>query len=96
MYSIFKYNVWAADLPEVGLVSFKNRRVTYFLCAKDVFTKYAWVKPLIDEKTKTVLNRNREWIHININEINYGLIEEQNFIITLSKNGIMIFKVFES
>ena len=28
----------------------------YFLCVIDVFTKYAWVKPLKDEKGKTVLN----------------------------------------
>ena len=25
-------------------------------CVSDVFTKYAWVKPLKDKKSKTVLN----------------------------------------
>ena len=29
--------------------------VKYLLCILDVFTKYAWIKPLRDKKTKTVL-----------------------------------------
>ena len=28
----------------------------YILCVIDVFTKYAWVKPLKDKRGKTVLN----------------------------------------
>ena len=34
----------------------KNKNVKYLLCVIDVFTKYAWVKPLKDKKGKTVLN----------------------------------------
>ena len=34
----------------------KNKNVKYLLCVIDVFTKHAWVKPLIDIKCKTVLN----------------------------------------
>ena len=34
----------------------KNKNVRYLLYLKDVFTKYAWVKPLEDEKGKTVFN----------------------------------------
>ena len=37
-------------------LSSKNKNVQYLLCLKDVFTKYAWVKPLKDEKCKTFLN----------------------------------------
>ena len=33
-----------------------NRGVKYLLYVIDVFTKYAWVKPLKGEKTKTVLH----------------------------------------
>ena len=37
-------------------MSSKNKNVKYLLCAIDVFTKYAWVKPLKDKNGKTVLN----------------------------------------
>ena len=36
--------------------SSKNKNVKYYLCVIDVFTKYAWVKPLKDKKSKIVLN----------------------------------------
>ena len=38
----------------MGSLSSKNNK--YLLCVIDVFTKYAWVKPLKDKKGKTVLN----------------------------------------
>ena len=37
-------------------LSSKNKNVKYFLCAIDVFNKYAWVKPLKAKKGKTFLN----------------------------------------
>ena len=37
-------------------MSTKNKNLKYLLCAIDVFTKFAWVKPLKDKKGKTVLN----------------------------------------
>ena len=37
-------------------LSSKNNNVKYLLRVIDVFTKYAWVKLLKDEKDKTVLN----------------------------------------
>ena len=37
-------------------LSTKNENVKYLLCVIDVFTTYAWVKPLEDKKGKTVLN----------------------------------------
>ena len=37
-------------------LSSKNKNVKYLLCAIDVFTKYAWVKPLKDKNGKAVLN----------------------------------------
>ena len=39
-----------------GIISSKNRNVKYLLCAIDVFTKHASVKPLKDKKGKTVLS----------------------------------------
>ena len=34
----------------------EDENVKYLLYVIDVFTKYAWVKPLKDKKGKTVLN----------------------------------------
>ena len=47
-------------------LSSKNKNVKYLLCVIDVFTKYAWVKPLKDKKGETVLN---DFIEV-INESN--------------------------
>ena len=67
--------IWAADLAEVGSLSSNSVKIKYLLCVIDVFTKYAWVKPLKDKKGKTVLtafieivnecNRqsNKLWVH---------------------------------
>ena len=40
----------------MGSLSSNNDNVEYLLCAVDVFTKYAWVKPFKDKKCKAVLN----------------------------------------
>ena len=56
VYARFKDNIWAADLTELESYSSKNKNVKYLLCVIDVFTKYAWVKPLKGKKGKTVLN----------------------------------------
>ena len=40
----------------MGSLSSKNKNVKYLLCVIDVFTTYAWVKPLKDKNGKTVLN----------------------------------------
>ena len=56
VYVRFKDNIWAADLAEMESLSSKNQDVKYLLCVIDVFTKYAWVKPLKDDKAKVVLN----------------------------------------
>ena len=56
VYATFKDNIWAAGLTKVKSLSSKNKNVKHLLCVIDVFTKYAWVEPLKDEKSKTVLN----------------------------------------
>ena len=53
-----------------------------FLCIY-VFTKYTWVKPFTDQKAKTVLNGFTKIVNIlNVNQINDGLIKEENLTIT--------------
>ena len=56
VYTRFKDDICAADSAEMGSLSSKNRNVKYSLFVIDVFTKYAWVKPLKDKKDKRVLN----------------------------------------
>ena len=69
-------------------LSSNNKNVKYLLRAIDVFTKYAWVKPLKDKKDKTVLNAFIEIVKEfnRVNQIIYGLIKEENFTIDLCKN----------
>ena len=55
MYAWFKDNIWAADLTDMGSWPF-NCCVKYLLCVIDVFTKYVWVKSLMNKKVKSVLN----------------------------------------
>ena len=40
----------------MGSLSSKNRSVKYLFFVIDIFTKYAWIKPLKNKKAKTVLN----------------------------------------
>ena len=56
MHLRIKNRTWAADLVEIGSLSFFNCGVKYLLCVIDIFTKYAWVKPLADKKAKTALD----------------------------------------
>ena len=46
------------DLAEMGSLSSYDRNIKYVLCAIDVFTKYAWVKPLVNKKDEKVLNES--------------------------------------
>ena len=56
VYARFKEDILAGDLTEMESVSYKNKNSKYFLCVRDVFTKYAWIEPLKEKKRKTVLN----------------------------------------
>ena len=65
----------------------KNQGVKYLLCVIDDFTKYACVRPLKDEKAKTVLNG---FIKI-VNEFNckphkLWVDQRKQIIIALCKN----------
>ena len=48
--SIFKDNIWGADLADMQLLSKYNKRIRFLLCVIDIFSKYAWVVPLKDKK----------------------------------------------
>ena len=55
VYARFKGNIWAANVAERESLSSKNKNFKYLLYVINVFTKYAWVKPLKDKKGRTVL-----------------------------------------
>ena len=72
----------------MGSLSSKNKSVKYLSCIIDAFTKYAWIKPFEDKKGETVLIAFIEIVNdLIVNQINYGLIKEENFIINLCKDG---------
>ena len=48
VYSSFKDNLWGADLADMQSLSKFNKGVKY-LCAIDLFSKYAWVIPIEDK-----------------------------------------------
>ena len=56
MYTSFKDNIWGVDLADIQLTSKYNKRTRYLLCAIDLFSKYAFVVPLKEEKGTTIAN----------------------------------------
>jgi hypothetical protein len=50
-----KDNTWQIDLVDVSKISKENDNFKFLLVCIDVFSKYAWVIPLINKKGKSVL-----------------------------------------
>ena len=88
VYARFKDNIWAADLAEMESLSSKNKNVKYLLCVIDIFTKFAWVKPLKDKKGKTVLNAFIKIINESNHKPNKLWVDQgREFYNKLCKNG---------
>ena len=58
------------DLAQMGSLSSFNSGLKYLLCVIDVFTKYAWVKPLKDKKSKIVLHSFIEIVNESVRKLN--------------------------
>ena len=56
VYSGFKNNIWGTELADMQSLSKYNKGIKYFLCAIDLFSKYAWVIPIKDKKGITITN----------------------------------------
>ena len=56
VHSQFKDNIWGIDLADMQSLSRKNKGIKYLLCAIDLFSKYAFVIPLKDEKGISIVN----------------------------------------
>ena len=60
VYSSFRDNIWGADLADMQLLSKFNKGFRFFLCAIDIFSKFAWVIPLKDKKGVSIVNEFRK------------------------------------
>ena len=56
MYSSFKDNIWGVDLADMQSLNKFNKGFKYLLCAIDLFSKYAWVIPIKDKKSTSIVN----------------------------------------
>ena len=56
VYSLFRDNIWDADLADMQLLSKFNKGFRFSLCVIDIFSKYAWVIPLKDKKGISTVN----------------------------------------
>ena len=56
VYSGFNGNISGADLADMQLISKFNKECRFLLCVIDIFSKYAWVFPLKDEKGVSIVN----------------------------------------
>ena len=59
VYSAFEDNIWGTDLADIQLISQFNKGFRV-LCVIDIFSKYAWVAPLKDEKGVSIVNTFQE------------------------------------
>ena len=54
VYSGFKDNI--SDLADMQLISNFNKESRFLLCVVDIFSKYAWVVPLKDKRSVSIVN----------------------------------------
>ena len=54
--SQFKDNIWGVDLADMESLSRKNKGIKYLLCVINLYSKYAFVIPLKDEKGISIVN----------------------------------------
>ena len=56
VHSVFKDNIWIADLADMQLISKFNKEFRLLLCVIDMFSKYACVVSLKDKKGASIVN----------------------------------------
>ena len=86
VYSLFKDNIWGADLVDMQLISKFNKGIRFLLCVIDIYCKYAWVVPLKDKKCVTIVNAFQKILNeLKRKSKKYGLRKEVDFITILFK-----------
>ena len=87
VYSLFKDNIWGADLVDMQLISKFNKGIRFLLCVIDIYCKYAWVVPLKDKKCVTIVNAFQKILNdLKRKPKKYGLRKEVDFITILLKD----------
>ena len=71
VYASFIDNIWGADLIDMQLTSKFNKDFQCLWCIIHIYSKYAWVVPLKDEKDITITNAFQKFV----DESNRKLIE---------------------
>ena len=56
VYSSFRDNIWGVDLADMQSLSKYNKGIKYLLYAIELFIKYAWVIPIKDKKSTSIVN----------------------------------------
>ena len=100
VYLQFKDNIWGVDLADTQSLSKKNKDIKYFLCAIDLFSKYAFVVPLKDKKgissvnafNKIIKQSNRKPNKIWVDQ--GGEFYNRDFKKWLSDNDIIMYSTF--
>ena len=62
VYSLFKDNIWGADLADIQSISKFNKGCRFLLCVIEIFSKYAWVVPLKYKKGVTTVNAFQKFL----------------------------------
>ena len=56
VYSSFRDNIWGVNLADTQLLSKFNKGFRFSLCVFNIFSKFAWVIPLKDKKSISIVN----------------------------------------
>ena len=62
VHSSFIDNIWGADLADMQIISKFSKGFRILLCVIDIYSKYAWVISLKDEKGISITNTFRKII----------------------------------
>ena len=100
VYSQFKNNIWGVDLADMQSLSKKNKSIKYLLCAIDLYSKYAFVIPLKDQKGISIVNAFNKIIKQSNRKPNKIRVDQgsefynNNFKKWLSDNDIIMYSTF--
>ena len=81
VYSLFRDNIWGADLADMESLNEYNKGIKYLLCAINLFSKYAWVVSLKDKRGISIVNAFQKIVSKGRKPIKYGLMRVVNFTI---------------
>ena len=81
VYSLFRDNIWGADLADMESLNEYNKGIKYLLCAINLFSKYAWVVSLKDKRGISIVNAVQKIVSKGGKPIKYGLMRVVNFTI---------------